>query len=107
MGSVSLSRSTQFALKTLGAMIQSSRKRRRMSQSNLAERLNISRYTVIALEKGDPHVAIGAVFEAALIVGIPLLAEDQETFQRLEKTVTLFNSLLPKRIRETKPDDNF
>lgn len=90
-------------------MIRVSRKERGFSQDNLAERLNVSRYTVIALEKGDPKVGIGIVFEAAYIVGIPLLAEDELTFQKLTKTVSQFNSILPKRIRKKEPpaDDDF
>lgn len=35
------------------------------------------------LEKGNPKVAIGIVFEAAAIVGVPLLAEDLEGLQKL------------------------
>lgn len=104
----SLSRLTKFSLKSLGGMIQVSRKERRISQTNLAERLNVSRYTVIALEKGDPKVAIGIVFEAAHIVGIPLLAEDEIKLQKLSKTVSQFNALLPQRIRKKeRPADDY
>ncbi len=41
-----------------------------MSQTELGERVGVSRYTISCLEKGKPNVAIGTVFEAATIVGI-------------------------------------
>lgn len=109
MSTVSLSKHTLFALKTLGNMITVTRKERRMSQGNLAERLNVSRNTIISMEKGDPKVAIGIVFEAAFILGIPLLAENKEQLQQLAKVVTQFNAILPQRIREKERplDDNF
>lgn len=107
MSIVSLARPTKFTLKTLGAMIKASRKQRRISQHNLAERLNISRYTIMALERGDPKVAIGIVFEAAYILGIPLLAEDEIALQKIAKTVSLFNAILPTNIRKkVRPNDD-
>ncbi|GMQ87469.1 MAG: hypothetical protein BMS9Abin08_0673 [Gammaproteobacteria bacterium] len=68
-----------------------------------------SRYTVIALEKGSPKVDVGTVFEAATIVGIPLLADDQRKFNKLATTVANFTSILPERCRRKKValDDNF
>lgn len=109
MTSVSLSRFNSLILKYLGDMIKVARKERRISQIDLATRLNVSRYTIIAIEKGDPKVAVGSVFEAAYIVGIRLLADDQDGLQKLSRSITQFNSLLPKRIRhKNEPlDDNF
>ncbi len=100
---------SRLTLKTLGDMIKVARKERGISQNDLAERLNVSRYTIMAIEKGDPKVTVGAVFEAAAIVGIRLLADDQENLQKLAKSITQFNTLLPKRIRrKDEPiDDNF
>ena len=90
-------------------MIKLARLERGMTQTMLAQRINISRYSVIAIEKGDPKVAVGVVFEAAAIVGVPLLAEDKQGLQKLEHTVASFNALLPKRIRrKNEPiDDKF
>jgi DNA-binding XRE family transcriptional regulator len=90
-------------------MIKVARTERGLSQSNLAQRLNISRYSIMALEKGSPTVAVGIVFEAAVIVGIPLFAEDTRTVQQLKQSMTHFNALLPQRVRhKNEPiDDNF
>lgn len=63
----------------------------------------------MAIEKGDPKVAIGVVFEAATIVGIPLLADNNQELQKLERTLASFIAVLPKRVRlKNEPtDDNF
>ena len=105
----SLSKITRVALKTLGEMIKIARTERGLSQSKLAERLNISRFTVMALEKGNATVAIGIVLEAAYILGIPLLAEDELTLMKLKHSVVAFASILPKRVRLKKEliDNNF
>lgn len=104
-----LSTGTVSVLKTLGAMIKAARLERGMSQAELSQRLGVSRYTVIALEKGDPKVSVGSVFEAATIVGIPLLAADQRELGRLATTVANLTSVLPERARRKKVtlDDDF
>ncbi|VAX00237.1 hypothetical protein MNBD_GAMMA22-72 [hydrothermal vent metagenome] len=104
-----LSRHTQLVLKTLGAMLKTARLEQAYSQSDLANRLGISRYTVMAIEKGDASVAIGTVFEACAIIGIPLLAENTNSLLNLSNTVANFASILPERTRATitELDDNF
>ncbi|MFV2060138.1 MAG: helix-turn-helix domain-containing protein [Gammaproteobacteria bacterium] len=106
---INLSKQTQLSLRTLGAMIKAARLEQSFSQADLAHRLNISRYTVMALEKGDPSVAIGTVFEACTIIGIPLLAENTNRLLHLSTTVANFASVLPERSRSaiTELDDNF
>ena len=97
-----LSSSTLSVLKTLGAMIKAARLEHGMSQAELSQRLGVSRHTVITLEKGDPKVGVGTVFEAATIVGIPLLAEDQYALNKLATTVANLASVLPERGRRKK-----
>ena len=106
---LTLSSSTLGALNTLGAMIKAARLERGMSQAELGERLGISRHTVIALEQGAPKVSVGTVFEAAHIVGIPLLANDQREFNKLATLVASLTSILPERRGRGKVvlDDNF
>ena len=100
--SLPLSSSTLSVLKTLAAMIKASRLERGMSQIEMSRRLGVSRYTVIAVEKGDPGVGVGTVFEAATIVGIPLLADDQHELTKLASTVAGLASVLPERGRRKK-----
>ena len=106
---VTLSRHTQLVLTTLGAMIKSARLEQSFSQADLAHRLNVSRYTVMAIEKGDSSVAVGTLFEACTIIGIPLLAENNNRLLNLSTTVANFASVLPERSRSaiTELDDNF
>jgi transcriptional regulator with XRE-family HTH domain len=109
MSHASLSIVSKFTLKTLGEMIKCARLERRMSQSDLAERLNRSRYTVMAIEKGDPEVAIGVVFEAAYIVGVRLIEDDKMSMQKLSNTIANLTAILPKKAKKTtgKYNDNF
>lgn len=100
-----ISRSTQTALKAFGTLIKNSRSIHKMSQAELAERLNVSRLTVISIEKGNAKVSIGTFFEAATILEIPLLLSENNLFAKA-KTFTHINSLLPKRIRKQSEDLN-
>ncbi len=104
-----LSTHTQLVLKTLGAMVKAARLEQAYSQSDLANRLGVSRYTVIAIEKGDASVALGTMFEACTIIGIPLLAENTNSVLNLSNIVANFASILPERARTTitELDDNF
>jgi len=107
--SLPLSSSTLSVLKTLAAMIKAARLERGMSQIEMSRRLGVSRYTVIAVEKGDPKVGVGTVFEAAAIVGIPLLADDRYELNKLASTVASLAGVLPERARRKKValDDDF
>jgi len=80
-----------------------------MSQLELAQRLGVSRLTVIEIEKGSPTVALGTVFEAAVIVGIPLLAEDKKELDKLATSIAAIARVLPKRGRGRNQvvDDDF
>jgi hypothetical protein len=72
------------------------------ADGKLGRRAGVSRYTLIALEEGDPMVSVGTVFETNTIVGIPLLAEDQCTLNKLATTVANLTGILPERGRRKK-----
>lgn len=93
----------------LGQQIKLARKKRKWSESNLAERAGISRTTLQKIEAGEMSPAIGLVFEVATLVGVCLFENDNG---RLKTGIELTENklaLLPKRIREqTKvADDDF
>ena len=100
---------TRQALEVLAGMIKAARKERNMSQAELAERLGVSRLTAIAIEKGNPRVAVGTVFEAAAIVGVPLIAQDQHELDQLSNRLAVITHVLPKRSgRKSAPiEDDF
>lgn len=67
----------------LGSHIATARRERRWTAAELAERVGVSRPTIHKIERGDLTVAIGAAFEAATILGVPLFGDDP-TRRRLE-----------------------
>lgn len=99
----SYSRLTREALALLGARIKLGRKSRRMSEKDLAARVGIARSTLQKIERGDPTVNIGLVFEAAVIVGVPLFVPDRTRLAPYLERVSDKLALLPKSIR-TSPN---
>jgi transcriptional regulator with XRE-family HTH domain len=93
----------------LGSSIRAARLRRRWTIEELAERVGVSRPTIIKIEKGDPSVAIGTAFEAATLVGVPLFAADSAERERYGVLKRAELALLPAaaRTRTQDIDDNF
>ena len=103
-----LSKSSVNALRLMGLQIKAARLERGISQKDLADRIGASRFTVLSIEKGDPKVAVGYVFEAASTVGVPLLEEDIGALEKDIIRVSHFIALLPKKARKKEDlDDNF
>lgn len=96
------SRLTKDALTLLGAQVRLARKQRRMTELELAERAGIARSTLQLIEKGDPRVDIGLVFEAATLAGVGLFVPEASSLapqiERLEDKL----ALLPRSIRRPK-----
>lgn len=57
-------------LALLGQLIRAGRIERKITAQELATRAGISRALLYRVEHGDPQCSIGAVFEAATIVGV-------------------------------------
>lgn len=57
-------------MQKLGRDITIARKRRRLSMSEMAERMMVNIKTVQRLEKGDPSVGIGIVATALWVLGL-------------------------------------
>ena len=99
--SKSYSKLTQQAIILLGQQIELARKTRRMSESELARRIGVSRSTVQRVEQGIGGVEIGTYFEAATILGVPLFEAEATTLTpQLERIQTML-ALMPKRIRQS------
>ena len=100
------SRPSLEALALLGKLIQLARKQRRMTAAELAERTGISRSTLQRIEKGDPKVEIGIMFEAATLVGVPLFdAGAGRLSDKIERANDKL-ALLPKSIHKPAPKVN-
>lgn len=100
------SKFTGEALLLLGQRIKLARKERRMSEKDLCARVGIARSTLQKIERGDPVVDIGLVFEAAFIVGVPLFEPDATSLAPHLSRMRDKLALLPAYIRKPKSEVN-
>lgn len=88
-------------LDELGENIKLARLRRKYSAEQLAERANISRPTLSAIEKGKPTVSIGSYLLVLQVLGLEkdflLLAKDDELGRKLQDANILTKERSPKR----------
>jgi transcriptional regulator with XRE-family HTH domain len=92
---------SRYALEGLGLFgksIRLGRMLRRLTTQELAERIGISRSTLQRIEKGDPKVEIGLMFEAAAIVGVKLFDADDKGITALSGRTDDRIALLPKHV---------
>jgi transcriptional regulator with XRE-family HTH domain len=104
-----LSRQAAEALRLLGQLIKSARLERKMTGADLAQRAGISRVLLQRIERGTPSCSIGAVFEVAVILGVPLFEAEKSALTARLRQVEDRLALLPKTARPTtgKVDDDF
>src|SRR5437762_737421 len=102
---------TRDAAALLGKSIKLARKARRLTTSDFAARVGISRITLQKIEKGDLKCEVGIVLEAAALAGVPLFHVDpgRGKFATILEGVNDKLALLPKSIRKSKQeiDDDF
>lgn len=92
------------AAQLLGRLIRRARIEHGLTAEALAERAGIFRGLVQRIEKGEMGCAIGAVFEAAAIVGVPLFeASPVELASRVAETAYILR-LLPSSVRTSNQD---
>jgi transcriptional regulator with XRE-family HTH domain len=95
---------TRAAVRLLGTEIARERKRRRVTAADLAERARISLMTLRKVERGEPSVAIGIVFEVAVLLGIDLFGTADEVRARTGRAQESL-ALLPRRVRHPQADE--
>ena len=103
-----ISAATAESLRVLGQSIAVERRARRWKAVDLAERAGISAPTLSKIERGDPGVAIGSVFDVAHLVGIPLLSVER-SLDAVRASTTARLTVVPQRVRDTarSVDDDF
>lgn len=75
-------------LEQMGENIKLARKRRKLTTMQVAERADITRATLVKIEKGTPSVAFGAYFNVLRVLGLEKdilkLASDDELGRKLQ-----------------------
>lgn len=78
----------QKILEQTGENIKLARKRRKLKSTQVAERADISRSTLVAIEKGNPSVSMGAYFNTLRVLGLQddflKLAADDDFGRKLQ-----------------------
>lgn len=90
-------------LATMGENIKLARLRRKLSAEQVAERANISRPTLLSIEKGGAGVAMGAYAQVLFVLGLERdllkLAADDELGRKLQDAELVVKERAPKRPR--------
>ncbi|MFM9839380.1 MAG: helix-turn-helix domain-containing protein [Cyclobacteriaceae bacterium] len=88
-------------LAELGENIKLARLRRKLSTEQVAERANIARTTLWAIEKGSPNVALGSYAQVIFVLGLEKdllkLAGDDPLGRKLQDAKLLTKERAPKK----------
>lgn len=100
---------TTAAVEALGAMVAEGRRQRGWTAAALAARLGTSEPTLRRIERGEPGVAIGLFFEAAVLCGVELFSAPPGELDRVAREAKLRVAVLPARVRSSPVviDDDF
>ncbi|MCE2733102.1 MAG: helix-turn-helix domain-containing protein [Flammeovirgaceae bacterium] len=92
---------TATLLAELGENIKLARLRRKLSTEQVAERANIGRTTLWAIEKGSPNVAMGFYVQVLFVLGLEKdllkVAGDDPLGRRLQDAKLLVKERAPKK----------
>lgn len=98
----SLPTPVERALEKLGADLALARRRRRLTQASMAERLRVSEATVRRMEHGDSGISLGTIAQAFFVLG------ELDKITGLLDTasddigLSLMNEQLPQRVRKKR-----
>jgi transcriptional regulator with XRE-family HTH domain len=102
---VYLQSSAEDTLKKLGELLRMARRRQNLTIAQVAEKMSVSRPTVMSLERGNPNTSAGLYFSALWILN---MSHIMYKFTNLEDSFghMLQDHRLPKKIRHKKPNNN-
>lgn len=90
----------QKPISALGENIKLARLRRKFSAEQVAERANISRPTLVSIEKGNPNVSIGAYVKVLSVLGlendIMEVANDDKLGRKLQDAKLIVRERAPR-----------
>jgi len=100
----------QKPISVLGENIKLARLRRKFSAEQVAERANISRPTLVSIEKGNPNVTIGAYVKVLSVLGlendIMEVANDDKLGRRLQDAKLIVRERAPRIFKNTTLQSN-
>lgn len=101
MKNIMLLPSVQKALIQLGENIRLARLRRKLTTEQVAERANISRKTLWAVETGSPGVAMGTYAQVLFVLGLEKdlmkVAEDDKLGRKIQDADLVVKERAPKK----------
>lgn len=89
------------AARHLGALIQRARLARKLTRSDLAERVRVSPGSIVRVEKGEPGVALWVWLNAMENLGLLKQLEDIDD----PVSTAILESALPKRADKSRSTD--
>ena len=100
----------QKTISVLGENIKLARLRRKFSSQQVAERADISRPTLVSIEKGNPNVTIGAYVKVLSVLGlendIMEVAKDDLLGRKLQDAKLIVKKRAPKILKNDKLSSN-
>jgi len=95
------------AAKLLGQNIRLARQQHLWTLQELADRVGVSKITMIKVERGDLTVGLGIAFEAAAVSGVPLFTADRSRLHLEADRLDDRLALLPHAVRKRQIDNDF
>jgi transcriptional regulator with XRE-family HTH domain len=100
----------QKTISVLGENIKLARLRRKFSAEQVAERADISRPTLVSIEKGNPNVTIGAYVKVLSVLGlendIMEVAKDDKLGRRLQDAKLIVRERAPRIFKNDEVRSN-
>lgn len=91
-------------LQELGENIKLARLRRKLSAEQVSERANLSRPTLLAIEKGSPGVAMSSYVQVLFVLGLEKdllkVAEDDKLGRKLLDAGLMVKERAPKKPKQ-------
>jgi transcriptional regulator with XRE-family HTH domain len=89
------------ALKQVGEQFKLARLRRKLSMEQVADRADISKSTLWRIEKGEPGVSLGNLYQVLIVLGLEddmlALAADDELGRKLQDAELSTKKRAPKK----------